>query len=103
MPRIPLCTVDQIPVGEIIKIEIQDHSPIAVYNLDGIFFATDDTCTHGEASLSEGIIDDDQVICPYHAGTFDIATGEATGTPCIVAVRTYPLLIEEGTLYANLT
>lgn len=102
MSLVPLCEVDQVLIGEVIKVEIPDHAPIAVYNLDGAYFATDDICTHGDASLSEGIVDDDQIICPYHGGTFDIRTGEATGAPCIVALRTYPLRVEEGKLYVEL-
>lgn len=102
MSLIPLCEIDQVQIGEVIKVEMPGRSPIAVYNLDGAYFATDDICTHGDASLSEGIIDDDQIICPYHGGMFDIRTGEATGAPCIVALRTYPLSIEEGKLYVEL-
>jgi hypothetical protein len=54
-------------------------------------------CTHGEASLAaEGIITGKTVECTFHFGTFDVTTGEPTGMPCEIALKTYPVTIVDG-------
>lgn len=67
---------------------------IAIYNLGGKYYATDDICTHAYASLSDGYIEEGQVECPLHAGTFDIKTGKATAAPCVVDLNTYEVKID---------
>ena len=70
---------------------------IAVYRVDGRFYATDDTCTHGAASLSEeGTLTGHMVLCSWHNGSFDIRTGEPCGSPCSVPLKTYPVRIVDG-------
>ncbi len=99
MPEIAACAADELGPNEIRQVFIDGRAPIAVYNLDGDFFATDDTCTHGEASLAEGDIEDGEIICPFHMGAFDIRTGEATAPPCVSPIRSYPVRVEDGTVY----
>ncbi len=102
MPEVEALNASELAPGEIRQVEIDGHAPIAVYNLDGEFFATDDTCTHGEASLAEGDIEGDEVICPFHMGAFDIRTGEASVAPCAKPLRTYPVRVEDGTLFVEI-
>ena len=84
--RVQLCKVEDVGVGEVRKIEAGGLT-LAVYNLDGAFYATDDACTHGPGSLSEGFIDGGTVECNFHQGLFDIRTGACVGPPCMVPVR----------------
>ena len=102
MNEIPLFDPRDLSPGEIKLVERDGCSPIAVYNLDGVFFATDDTCTHGDASLSEGDIEGEEVICPFHMGSFNIRTGEAVQGPCVAPVRSYPVRVEDNMLYLDL-
>ena len=95
---ITLCRKDDILPEEIKRVELADGRALAIYRLGDEFFATDDLCTHGQAMLSEGMIEGEQVVCPYHLGTFDIRTGVPTGAPCTIALRTYALRIEDGAL-----
>jgi nitrite reductase/ring-hydroxylating ferredoxin subunit len=81
------------------RISLGRRGEIAVFNLDGRFYATDDRCTHGAASLSRGEIDGGQIICPLHFGSFDIATGAPVDPPCDVSLRTYRLRIEGAELF----
>lgn len=90
---IRLCATNDIPDGEVRQVELGDGRVLAVYNLEGEYFATDDLCTHGDASLSEGEIEDGKILCPYHMGSFDIRTGEACAAPCSIAVRTYAVTV----------
>ena len=97
-----LANAADIKTGNGFKVDILGHLPIGVFRLGDDFFAIDDTCTHANYSLSEGMVFDGQVECPLHAGTFDIRTGAATGFPCIIPVKTYPITVENGRIYADL-
>lgn len=91
-----LCAASAVPDGEIHRVDLDDGRVIAVYNLAGAYFATDDLCTHGEASLAEGEIEDGEIVCPYHMGRFDIRTGEPTAAPCSIALATYRVAVVDG-------
>ena len=96
--RLELCKVEDVAVGEARKIEAAGLT-LAVYNLDGEFFTTDDHCTHGPGSLSEGFIDGDLVECNFHQGVFNIRTGQVVQPPCMVPVKTYKTVVEDGCVY----
>ncbi len=62
---------------------------IALFNVDGTFFAVDNTCTHRGGPLAEGEVSGHEVTCPYHGARFDIRTGEVLGPPAQRAVSCY--------------
>jgi nitrite reductase/ring-hydroxylating ferredoxin subunit len=95
--RITVCNVTEVAPGTAVKVEIGDLA-LAVFNLDGEFFVTDDACTHGPGSLSEGYIDGDVIECNFHNGQFNIKTGEIVAPPCMVPVKTYPVKVVDGTV-----
>ena len=98
-----VCKVTDMEDCDVLKIEPPGLRPVAVYRLDGEFYATDDTCTHGNASLADGEVEEDGVVeCPFHAGTFDVRTGEALSFPCVLPLKTYPGVVEDGTVYVDL-
>ena len=96
--RINLCNAADIPVGGALKVETGDLV-LAVFNVNGEIYVTDDTCTHGPGSLSEGYITDDVVECDFHNGAFNIRTGEVVAPPCIVPLKTYPATVEDGHVF----
>jgi len=93
--RIELCSIDEVAPGTAIKVETEGLT-LAVFNVDGEFYVTDDLCTHGPGSLSEGYIEDDIVECNFHNGQFNIRTGEVVSPPCMVPIKTYPALVVDG-------
>ena len=93
--RIDLCSAADVASGNAIKVEAGDLT-LAVFNIDGEFYVTDDACTHGPGSLSEGYIDGDIVECNFHNGQFNIRTGEVVSPPCMVPIKTYPVSLIEG-------
>ena len=93
--RLELCSTADIAPGAAVKVEIEDLA-LAVFNVGGEFFVTDDACTHGPGSLSEGYIEDDVVECNFHNGQFNIRTGEVVSPPCMVPVKTYPAAVIDG-------
>jgi nitrite reductase/ring-hydroxylating ferredoxin subunit len=98
--RVELCTTEDVAAGTAIKVETGDLA-LAVYNVDGEFFVTDDACTHGPGSLAEGYIDGDVVECNFHNGQFNIKTGEVVSPPCMIPVKTYPAIIEDGKVFID--
>ncbi|TBR15147.1 MAG: non-heme iron oxygenase ferredoxin subunit [Rugosibacter sp.] len=95
-----VCNVGDVEHGEVKRFCIGDFD-LAVFNVAGAFYVTDDTCTHGPASLSEGCIDGDVVECPFHYGTFHIPTGHPVTLPCTVPLRTYDVEVVDGELFIN--
>lgn len=91
--RIRLCSTAEVAPGGALKVEAGDRA-FAVFNVDGVFYAIDDHCTHGPGSLSEGYLDGFVIECNFHNGAFDIRTGEVVSPPCMIPVRTYPVVIE---------
>ena len=75
---------------------------LALYHVDGEYFATDNLCTHGQALLTDGYLDGHMIECPLHQGLFDIRSGAAAGAPCVVGVRSYPVRVEDGILHVQL-
>lgn len=97
MDRIRACSVGDLEPGDVVKVEVDP--PIAVYNVDGEFYATDDTCTHGQSSLSDGWVDGDEIECAWHMARFCIRTGRAKCLPATVDLRTYQVIVEDGDIF----
>jgi len=95
---INVCNISDVPEDEPYCFAVSAEKKVAVYKVDEEFFCTDDLCTHGNASLSDGFQDGDIIECPFHGGAFSILTGEPTSYPCIKAIRTYPVKIEGDTI-----
>ena len=70
-----------------------DGEPVAIFHVDGNFYATSDVCTHEEASLSEGELEGEVVECPLHGARFNVRTGEVKSLPAVVRLKTYPVRI----------
>ncbi|MFE6486462.1 bifunctional 3-phenylpropionate/cinnamic acid dioxygenase ferredoxin subunit [Streptomyces sp. NPDC057757] len=97
---IPVCRLEDLPVGESVRIE--STPPIAVFNADGELYAIDDTCTHQDASLSQGWLEGCLVECPLHAAAFDLRTGQPTCLPARRPVRTHRVTVDDGVIHVHL-
>lgn len=75
-----VCNVNEIPTGNGKRVKVESQE-IAVFNLNGQFYATQDTCPHEGGPLSSGFIEGENVICPWHGATFDIVTGKILEPP----------------------
>lgn len=90
MKIVRLCKASAVAPGSVRQIEVEGiDDPLALFNVEGRFYLTEDTCTHGFASLSQGEVDGDIVLCPLHGGAFKIATGEPVEYPCTIALKTF--------------
>lgn len=93
MPFVKVAAVGDIKPGKAIRVEIGDE-PVAIFNVDGTLYAIGDTCSHEEASLSEGDVFGDCVECPLHGAEFDLKTGRPRTLPAVIPVPTYPVKVE---------
>jgi nitrite reductase/ring-hydroxylating ferredoxin subunit len=67
---------------------------IALFNIDGTYYAIDDECTHAGGSLAEGTLDGHTVTCPWHGAEFDVKTGRAISPPADDNVKGYKVVVE---------
>ncbi|MDB5841356.1 MAG: (2Fe-2S)-binding protein [Herminiimonas sp.] len=95
------CKVSDVAPDAGFQVHIDGRAPIAVFKVDGNFFAIDDTCSHGAASLCDGFIENGIVECPFHGATFDIRTGEALSMPATQPMKTYPIQIDGDAVYVR--
>ncbi|RDI53886.1 bifunctional 3-phenylpropionate/cinnamic acid dioxygenase ferredoxin subunit [Nocardia mexicana] len=91
--------LDDLPLGEVATVRTSGGVPISVFHTEEGLFAIDDTCTHQDASLSDGWVEDCTVECPLHDSCFDLRTGKVSGPPAKVPVRTYEVLVVEGDVF----
>ncbi len=101
MADIILCKTSDIAPGSVIRVE-HGELGLAVYNIDGTFYATADRCTHGLSSLSEGSLMGDEIECSMHFGTFDVKTGAPTGAPCSIPLRTFKVEVRGDDVVADI-
>ena len=89
--------MDQLQSGVPVKLEKGGKS-ICVTRIGNEVFAIDDTCTHAEASLSEGEVSGFKIECWLHGAEFDLRTGEAITLPATISLVTYPVKIEANSI-----
>ncbi len=77
---VKVCSVNEIPAGTAKMVNVEGK-PVAIFNLNGNFYATDDTCPHEGGSLSDGSIEGENVVCPWHGVTFHIQSGRTLEPP----------------------
>ncbi len=95
---IALCDLDDVSPGAALRVDRPERM-YAVFNVDGTFYVTDDTCSHGPGSLSAGYIDGDVVECDFHGGCFHIPSGKAVKAPCTDPVRTFDVTLRDGKVW----
>ncbi|HEY7060659.1 MAG TPA: bifunctional 3-phenylpropionate/cinnamic acid dioxygenase ferredoxin subunit [Chloroflexota bacterium] len=90
---VKVAAVADVPPGRAKLVEVGGRF-IALYNCAGTFYATDDTCSHAEASLSDGFLEGTTIECPEHGARFDVRTGAATWSPAVIPIATYAVRVE---------
>jgi len=101
MAWVQTISADELAENEMQQVVMEDGHKIALVHLSDGIYAIDDTCTHAEASLSEGDVIDSRVKCPLHGAEFEIKSGDVKAFPAVIGVATYDTKIEENTIYVN--
>ncbi len=81
--------------GEHVIVDV-DGTEVAIFKLDGEFYAIEDVCTHDGAEIASGELDGDEIICPRHGARFCIKTGEFRSPPAYEDIACFPVKIENG-------
>jgi nitrite reductase/ring-hydroxylating ferredoxin subunit len=96
-----ICAQAEIPPDSVKAFDVGDKR-LAVFNIAGKFYITDDECTHASASLADGMLDGEVIECSMHLGAFHAPTGAVKAPPCAVALRTYKVLIRGDEVFVDL-
>ena len=89
-----------VPDGGALRVTVGNQA-IALYNLEGRIYATDDVCTHAFASLSDGYVDGENIECPLHQAQFHIPTGKVITGPATEDVKTFDVKVEGDDVYVH--
>jgi len=89
---VKVANLSDLAAGQAIAVEVNGKA-IALYNVGGTVYATDNTCLHHGGPLGEGMLEGDVITCPWHMWEYDVRTGEKVGEPAL-KVASYPVQIE---------
>jgi 3-phenylpropionate/trans-cinnamate dioxygenase ferredoxin component len=99
---IAACAADDIDPEDVIGFEHEGLEYAVYRSADNSFFITDGHCTHERTLLCDGLVMGGVIECPMHNGRFDYTSGKALGAPVLIDLRTYPVKVEDGTVYLGL-
>lgn len=94
---VDVARVEDFPPGSRRVVDV-DNAHIAVFNLDGRYYAIEDVCTHDGGELASGALEGDVIVCPRHGARFCIRTGEVLAAPAYEPVATFPVRVAAGTV-----
>jgi nitrite reductase/ring-hydroxylating ferredoxin subunit/metal-sulfur cluster biosynthetic enzyme len=96
-----VAAVTEIPDPGKMLVEV-DGEMVAVFHVDGQFYALDDVCTHDGGPLADGELRDHKIACPRHGAKFDIRTGAALSMPAVRPTRAHEVKVEDGGVWVRL-
>jgi len=100
MKLLELCAIEDVSADTPIKVEAMGVQ-LAVFQVGENYYVTQDHCTHGPGSLSEGYLEGKEIECPFHQGRFDVTTGEPTSPPCTIRLRTWNVILRDGKILVD--
>ena len=90
---VKIAEVSELDPGDRKVVEVEGQW-VALFNIEGEFYAIADICTHDDGPLAEGEVHDHVIECPRHGATFDVRTGEVLSFPAITPVPSYEVKID---------
>jgi 3-phenylpropionate/trans-cinnamate dioxygenase ferredoxin subunit len=92
--------IDVAPVAELApgqnKIVDVEGTDVAIFNVDGDYYAIEDVCSHDGGELASGKVCGLEIECPRHGAHFDLATGEALTAPAYEDIAVFPVRVADG-------
>jgi 3-phenylpropionate/trans-cinnamate dioxygenase ferredoxin subunit len=92
---VDVCDQNALADGENVVVEV-DGADVAVFRIEGCYYAIEDVCTHDGAEIASGELDGDQIICPRHGARFCVRTGAVLSPPAYEDIHAFPVRIEAG-------
>ena len=99
-PFVAVAGVDEIPAGGLKRVTVDGHA-FLIANVDGDYYAVDDTCRHEDFSLSYGCIEGDRIKCSLHGSRFCLKTGVPQEEPAAEPIGTYRVRIAQGRVWID--
>lgn len=93
MSTVKLASIKEVSPGKSKIVDVGGKA-IALFNINGTFYAINNRCTHVGGPLGQGSVEGNVVICPWHGSRFDITTGNVVGPPARRPVTTYRVIVE---------
>jgi 3-phenylpropionate/trans-cinnamate dioxygenase ferredoxin subunit len=97
---VEVARLEEIPEGGALAVFVSGRQ-IALWRTGGTVYATDDVCSHMQASLSDGHADAYTITCPRHGGQFDMRTGAALKMPAFAPIAVFPVEVRDGRVYLD--
>ncbi|MBN2410483.1 non-heme iron oxygenase ferredoxin subunit [candidate division KSB1 bacterium] len=94
---IPVFEYDSLSPGTMHHVEVQGVS-IVVVRVGDTVYALEDRCTHEEFPLSDGWLDNENLVCAFHGARFDLKTGDALSLPAYEGVKTFPVRVSKNNI-----
>jgi 3-phenylpropionate/trans-cinnamate dioxygenase ferredoxin component len=98
--KVEIGALTSLPRDQGVRVTVGEET-IAVFRIGDDVYAIGDRCSHAEASLAEGDVFGTDVECPRHGSEFDLTTGEPMSLPATRPVPTYPVTVEDGTVFLD--
>jgi 3-phenylpropionate/trans-cinnamate dioxygenase ferredoxin component len=100
---IEACAADDIPNEDVTRFDHAGKTYALYRSPDDQYYATDGLCTHEKIHLCDGLVMDHIIECPKHNGRFDYRTGAAKGAPVCINLKTYPVKVEGGKVFIDVS
>ena len=98
---VPVTFLKSVKPNKMFRAQVQQQA-VLLANVDGTIYAVEDMCSHEDASLYNGALKGDCVECPLHGAMFNLKTGEPTHEPATLPIKTFPVKVENNTIYISL-
>lgn len=95
-----IASIDEFGTNDRIEVFVED-TPVLLIRVNDQYFAIEDVCTHDGQPLTNGCIEETEIICPRHGARFDLRTGNALCMPATKAIQTFELEVREGKIFAR--
>ncbi|RKX28609.1 MAG: non-heme iron oxygenase ferredoxin subunit [Candidatus Zixiibacteriota bacterium] len=95
---VKVATISEIPPRSMKSFEV-NYTRVLVCNVRGHFYTVADECSHDSAPITDGKLENDQVVCPRHGARFSVVDGSVLGPPAIVPIDTFNTKIENDNIY----
>jgi 3-phenylpropionate/trans-cinnamate dioxygenase ferredoxin subunit len=95
----PACAEGDLTPGHPVRVLVDDCAVLVVRDDDGVIRAVDDTCTHADVSLADGLVEGRTVECWAHGARFDLATGTALTLPAREPLHVRTIEVRDGLVY----
>jgi 3-phenylpropionate/trans-cinnamate dioxygenase ferredoxin subunit len=92
---IDICAENALSDGGHLIVDV-DGTEVAIFKLDGQFYAIEDVCSHDGVEIASGLLEGDEIVCPRHGARFCVKTGEVKCAPAYENIDTFPIRLDNG-------